>query len=488
MVSPILTLCPTRIPVLGLMLVLLSTGDAHADTDIIDDSDLPSVGEPADRVMTQTEEVRIKRFLKAQLYGHLPVSEDPESNAYIRSLADRILDQTGIEQEFDLLIVHNRQVNAFAMPGGLLAFYTGLITKARNESELAGVIAHEMAHVTQRHLARMKDYMSNSNFSLLTMAGVILAGVTQSSALLPAAVLGQAAETQRFLNYSRANEQEADRFASQFLAKAGIDPNGVANFFEVLLKHSDHHYGKDFEYLSTHPATPSRIVEARDRARQYQGSFTQDTMEFRFIRERMMSLQTPAHERLDLFRAKLDAGHEPQSPEQYGIAVAWQRQGDQTRALELLHSIRTSEPGPRLLRDLAVAESHKHLNQMGQALEMLESLYREHPEHAAVEFHLAQAYLTAGQADQALKLIRKRIRRGGQSPQAYRMLAEAANATHQPVISHIALADHYLSKGQLRQAANQLEIAEKHTKANSANQARINHRRKEILIMANELY
>lgn len=484
----ILSLRLTHATTLGVILVLLSAGPTQAHTDVIDDSELPSVGEPADRVMTQAEEARIKRFLKAQLYGHLPVSEDPESNAYIRTLADRILGRAGIRQEFDLLIVHNQQVNAFAMPGGLLAFYTGLITKARNESELAGVIAHEMAHVTQRHLARMRDHMSNSNFSLLTMAGVILAGVTQTSALLPAAVLSQAAEQQRFLNYSRANEQEADRFASQFLAKAGIDPNGVANFFEVLIKHSGHHYGKDFEYLSTHPATPSRIVEARDRARQYQGTFVQDTMGFRFIRERMISLQTPTHERLELFQDKLDSGHKPQAPEQYGIVVAWQRHGDHARALELLRSIKTDAPELRFLLDLATAESQKHLGQLDQALETLESLSREYPTHAAVEFYLAQAYLTAGQADQALKLIRKRIRRGIQSPQTYRLLAEAANATGQPAISHIALADHYLSKGQLRQAANQLEIAEKYAKASSANQARIDHRRKEILIMANEFY
>jgi len=487
-VACISSCCTIRAGLLGLLLASLIAGTVHAYTDIIDDSDLPSVGEPADRVMTQAEEARIKRFLKAQLYGHLPISEDPESNAYIRALANHILSRTGITQEFDLLIVRNRQVNAFAMPGGLLAFYTGLITKARNESELAGVIAHEMAHVTQRHLARMQDHMTNSNLSLLTMAGVILAGITQTSALLPAAVLGQAVETQRFLNYSRSNEQEADRFASQFLAKSGIDPHGVANFFEVLLKHSGHRYGKDFEYLSTHPTTPSRIVEGRDRARQYQGTYLQDREEFRFIRQRLISLQTPTHERLDLFQKQLDAGDQPGAAEQYGIAVAWQKHGDHAKALEILHGIQADAPELRLLLNLAIAESHKHLGRLDQAIGILELLYQENPAHAAPEFYLAQAYLAAKQPEQALKLIRKRIRRGIENPQTYRLLAEAANATGQPVISHIALADHYLSKGQLRQAALQLEIAEKHTKADSANQARIDHRRAEILIMARELY
>lgn len=487
--SPIPDLRLTKIGLLGLFLISLATSSAYANSDdIIDDSELPSVGEPADRIMTPAEETRIKRILKAQLYGHMPVSEDPEANAYIRALSKRILDRAAIPQEFDLLIVRSRQVNAFAMPGGLLAFYTGLITKARNESEFAGVLAHEMAHVTQRHLARMYDYMSNSNFSLLTMAGVILAGITQTSALLPAAVLSQAAEQQRFLNYSRANEQEADRFASQYLAKSGIDPNGVANFFEVLLKHSGQHYGKDFEYLSTHPSTPSRIVEARDRARQYQGTYVRDSEEFRYIRERMISLQTPTHERLDLFQNRIRAGDKPSAAERYGVAVAWQKHGDHSQALEILHSIKTDVPKLRLLLSLAVAESQKHLGRLGQAIKTLELLYKENPTHTAVEFYLAQAYLAAGQAGEALKLIRKRVRRGIQSPQTYRLLAEAANATQQSVISHIALADHYLSKGQLRQAANQLEIAEKHTKANSANQARIDHRRNEILIMARELY
>lgn len=469
---------------LGLLMSSLAAGSASAYSDVIDDSELPSVGEPADRIMTPAEEARIKRVLKAQLYGYLPVSEDPEANAYIRALAKRILDRSTITQEFDLLIVRDSQVNAFAMPGGLLAFYTGLITRARNESELAGVIAHEMAHVTQRHLARMYDYMSNSNFSLLTMAGVLLAGATQASALLPAAILGQAAEQQRFLNYSRANEQEADRFASQYLAKSGIDPNGVANFFEVLLKHSGQHYGKDFEYLSTHPATPSRIVEARDRARQYEGIYVQDSEEFRFIRERMISLQTPAHERLELYRNQVGTDQEPGIAGQYGIAIAWQEHGDHAQALEMLRSIETEAAGLRLLLDMATAKSQKHLGRLDQAVATLESLYRENPEHVAVEFYLAQAYLADGQGREALKLIRKHIRRGIQSPQTYRLLAEAANATGQPTISHIALADHYLSKGQLRAANNQLEIAEKYAKSNSANQARIEHRRNEILSMA----
>ena len=184
---------------------VLLAAPAGADPAVIDDTDLPSIGEPADRTMTAAEEARLGELLRAQLYGRMPVSADPEANAYLRDLGARMLAANGIEQEFDFLIVEDPAVNAFAMPGGVLAFNTGLIVRARRESELAGVVAHELAHVTQRHIARLYDQMASSQAGLLTGAGVLLAGLYQLSALLPAAYLAQAAEMQRRLNYTRAN-------------------------------------------------------------------------------------------------------------------------------------------------------------------------------------------------------------------------------------------------------------------------------------------
>ena len=403
-------------------LIVLSV--PRAESPIIDDSELPSVGEVADRTMTQAEEARIKRMLRAQLYGNLPISEDPESNAYMQDLVQRIRTAGEIEQEFDFLIVRDRQINAFAMPGGLLAFNTGLITQARNESELAGVVAHEMAHVTQRHLARMYDRMQNSNLSILTSAGILLAGLYDLSALLPATVLGQAAEMQRYLNHSRESEQEADRFATRFLARAGFDPNGVANFFEVLMQGRQPQYREDLEYLSTHPTSISRIVEARDRAQQYAGTFIQDRDLFHFIRERMISLLAPAHERLELYRNKLAAGHQPTPAEQYGAAVAWQKQGNHKRASEILANLETDVPDLHLLVTLARLRSLQHERDWSNLVQQLEQLHQEYPMHFAVEWYLAQAYLDAGRARDALKLARVRLRRGIEDPQTYRLIAE----------------------------------------------------------------
>ena len=486
----IMTLSPDVRRAIGaglLGLLLASSTSANPDADIIDDSELPSVADPANQVMTEAQEKRIKRFLKPQLYGNLPISEDPESNAYLWALAKRITEQAGIEQEFDLLIVSNSQINAFAMPGGLLTFYTGLLARARNESELAGVVAHEMAHVTQRHLARMQNYMSNSGFSLLTMAAVVLAGAANLSNLLPAAVLGQAAESQRYLNYSRANEKEADRFASRYLARAGIDPHGVADFFEVLMQHSGHQLDENLVYLSTHPASASRIAEARIRAQRYSGSYTQDREPFHYIRERIINLHSLTHVRLQKFRERRATNQRMSGAELYGFAVAMQQDRKHQEALELLGRIQTDDAEARILVQLAQAQSWTFLGHLGKSLPVLEKLHTEHPKNTAVEFYLAQAYLADERAGEALKLVRQRVRRGIHTPQTHRLLAEAANATGQPVISHLALADHYISKNQLYKAAYQLEIAEKRTKADSANQTRIDQRRAQILETVNAM-
>ncbi len=471
----------------GLLLGILAT-DVSADEhhNIIDDTALPGVGELADRTITPAEEANLKKLLRARLYGELPIEDDPESNTYMQTLLAQLRASNDIELEFDILIVRSRDINAFAMPGGLLAFNTGLIGQANTESELLGVLAHEMAHVTQRHIARMYDEMEHSNLSILASAAVLLAGAYSLSTILPTLMVGQAAQIQEFLNHSRASEQEADRFATRYLAKAGIDPNGVANFFHVLMKKSSQPQGKDFEYLSTHPTSQSRIVEAQNRALQYKGRFIKDRPKFSYIRERLNALLVAPHVRLQHYQ-NLALGNELTDVQRYGFAVVLQRRNEDERALAELQKIQPATPGVALLLELAAIRSVKHLGQIEQALERLLALYEQFPQHNDIEWYLIQAHLDMGNAQEALRLARVRIRRGVQDPQSYRLLAEAADATNQPAVVHLALADHYISQYKLRLAVQQVELAEKHIKINSANQARVQQRRKQILEMAEAL-
>ncbi len=460
---------------------LAAPGGAPADPELIDDAALPGIGEPADRTMTAAEEARLGELLRARLHGRMPVSEDPEANAYLRDLGARMLAANDIAQEFDFLIIEDPAINAFAMPGGLLAFNTGLIARARRESELAGVVAHELAHVTQRHIARLYDQMAHSHSGLLTGAGVLLAGLYQLSALLPAAYMAQAVEMQRQLNYTRANEREADRVATRYLARSGLDPRGVADFFEVLERPGERRVADDFEYLSTHPFTPERRAEAADRARQYAGRFVRDSESFRYIRARVEALQTPPREYLRQIRARREAGEPPGPAARYGEAVARLRQGEPDAALELLRTLAPETPAARLWTALAAAEARLRQGRPGRALALLEPLLARHPQHHAAELRLLEALLAAGEAERALALARARVRRGAREPRAFRLLAEAADAAGQKTAAHMALADFYTHRGQYRHALHQLELAQGGTKIGTANQARIDHRRAEVL-------
>ena len=461
--------------------LLAAPGGAPAASEVIDDTALPGIGEPADRTMTEAEEARLGELLRARVYGRLPVSEDPEANAYLRGLGARMLAANGIERTFDFLIVEDPAVNAFAMPGGLLAFNTGLIARARRESELAGVVAHELAHVTQRHIARLYDQMAHSHAGLLTGAGVLLAGLYQLSALLPAAYLAQATELQRKLNYTRANEREADRAATRYLARSGIDPRGVADFFEVLERPGERSLADDYEYLSTHPFTPARQAEAEDRARRYAGEFVRDSESFRYIRARVEALQTPPRERIRQDRARREAGEPRPSAERYGVAVARLRQDDPDAALALLRGLAPEGPAARLWIALAVAEVRLRQGRPRRSLALLEPLLERHPAHYAVELRLLDALLAAGEAERALALARARVRRGVREPRTFRLLAEAADAAGRNAAAHMALADFYTHRGQYRHALHQLELAQGETKIGTANQARIDHRRADVL-------
>lgn len=444
---------------------------------------LPDIGEPADQILTPQQERHLAKVLRAKLYGELPISEDPEANSYLKALAWELAHKNDLRQKFDILLVEHNVINAFAMPGGVLAFYTGLLLEARTESELAGVIAHEISHVTLRHSVRRYQKLEDSHLSTLGLVAIVLAGLVDTSSVLSTAYLSQAVVAQANLNYTRHHEQEADRVATQYMAAAGIDPHGMSKFFEILVSRGGLSYDDDMVYLSSHPTSPSRLAEARSRADQYQGEFRADSESFHYIRQRLASLLARPEDRLRQDQSKQSAGELRTSPWKYGVAVSHQRRGEHAEALEILNSLHPETAEAMLWVELARAYSYEKTGNRDKSLEMLDILSEKHPANYAVEWYRIQNYMAAGDGATALKLARARVRRGVDEPQTYRLVAEAANLDQQPVAAHMALADFHIRRAEYGQAENQLRLAQAQVKASSANQARIDARRAEILWM-----
>jgi beta-barrel assembly-enhancing protease len=250
---------------------------------------LPNMGDPASAVLTPSQEALLGETLLTQIRGALPISKDPELNDYVQALGTRLVSAgSDSGMEFTFLLVADPTINAFAAPGGIVVVNSGLLLTAQSESELAGVIAHEIAHIEQRHMARTYANAGSINLkTALAMLASIVAGAYGGANVGSAAMLStMAAGAQAQLAFSRANEQEADRVGMRLLAAARFDPQGMPNFLQRLQEYIQLNAGPIPEFLSDHPVTLSRIADTRSRALQYTGSFEKDSLRFEFANVR----------------------------------------------------------------------------------------------------------------------------------------------------------------------------------------------------------
>lgn len=231
---------------------------------------LPDIGSSAAAILSPDEERRIGEQMLRGLRGARAIADDPLLDEYIASIGYRLVAHSERpEQPFTFFVVRSEQINAFAAPGGYIGMNTGLIATAENESEVAAVLAHEVAHVTQRHLVRAFESMQKVSLPImLAMVGALIAASGSNGDAAQAAVVGGSALLQQQqINFTRGNEYEADRMGIQILARSGFDPQAMATFFWRMGRATRSNTGEGVpEFLRTHPVTVSRISEAKDRA------------------------------------------------------------------------------------------------------------------------------------------------------------------------------------------------------------------------------
>lgn len=427
---------------------------SHADL-----ADLPSMGDTAGRLISPEQEKQFGESFMRQIRRSGKLVQDPELNDYIQNLGYQLAaasDSPGYG--FTFFLVDNPSINAFAGPGGYIGVHTGLLMAARNESELAGVLAHEIAHVTQRHLLRA--YEAAQRMSLPTAAALIAAILigSQDGQAGQAALVGvQAASAQYQINFTRANEHEADRVGIQTLVRAGIDPRGMPDFFERLYQQNRLYGNRLPEFLSTHPVTTSRIAETAARAEAHAGQGRRDSLAFQLARNRLLVASTSQLRDLVAdYEARADSLGEA---DRFGYALALWRNGDRDGARRELTRLRQHNPD-RLSYPLSLARLELELNQPARALALYEELLDHNPGNVTITRAYAAALLSQDQAGRARDLLVNLIQRGEtRQPELYRLLAEAAGKAGRPRESHEATAEYYYLNGQTHAAIDQLELA-----------------------------
>jgi predicted Zn-dependent protease len=449
-------------------------------------SELPAMGEPVDRVLSPRQEAEIGRELMAQARRTLDLNHDPEIAAYLDAVGRRLAvhsDSTPVNG-YTFFVVRNPSINAFAGPGGYIGVHSGLILEATSEAQLAGVMAHEIAHVSQRHIARSFARSQRDSYATLAaiLAGIVI-GSQNPQAGQAAITGGIAAEQQRRINYTRSNEYEADRIGIALLARAGYSPAGMTEFFETLMKASGAGGGQVPEFLRTHPLSQNRIAEAAARAESLERpDQRRDTLSFQLMKVRIQAEYSDQPGRLhDLWRqrepsddANLAAARE------YGLAVLELRLDQPETARERLDELYANAPD-NLHYGLALARALQATGDGEEALATWRDTSALHPDSYPVAATGHELLLANDQADRAIELVTDYLRGDGPiEPEAWRLLAEAADAAGRPGRSHEALGEYYVRIDRLEQALTQLELALRRAQSGSTEHTRLSTRVEQV--------
>jgi len=466
-----------------IFLALLQFTPTHAVSN--NSLQLPDMGESIDSFMSAQQEQELGTAFMRNVRRSLPIIDDPQVSRYIQSLGQRLATHSNQpQQEFHFFVVDDTNINAFAGPGGYIGIHSGLILATRDEDELAAVIAHELAHVTQRHLARA--YQSASNMSLpLTaaiIAAIVLGGQAElgqlSEATLATAVAGSA---QQQINFTRSNEQEADRIGMQTLIRAGYTGNAMQRFFKRLLQASQYQEDAALEFLRTHPLTTSRIAGSHDPLDTLQpgpsGTRTQEQSEYPLIQARIRVLTTTDTDTLTrFFENQTTLG----SSKQYGLALTAIHMRQHEKARDILNVLIKQEPD-NIGYTLARMENEIENGSATQALSMLKEALQLYPNDHPLTLLYARALLKNDQYNKARTLLRQYLHTVKPTPVLYTLLAEAEGKRGDLSATHQAMAELHFLNGDSAAALQQIQLALKQGKDLSHNeQLRLQSRLKEI--------
>ena len=424
--------------------------------------DLPDIGSPADAVLSKNEENRLGRAIMAQIRASGELVEDPQITEYINEIGHRIAAHANADgnHEFSFFVVDNPVINAFALPGGFVGVHTGLLEATRNEDELAGVLAHEVAHVTQRHIARRIH--ANQRQSILTtaiMLGAILAGAAGAGgdAMQGAIAVAQGTAAQQQINFTRANEYEADRVGISALAAAGFDPQGMGSFFEVISRGTQPHEYRVPEFLRTHPVSSARIAEARGRARSYDPVHTADSITYGIAKARLVvaGKQTP-EEAVEYFERE---PYEYQSDvERYGRATAYLRAGRNVEANRILEELANKDPKV-IAYHIGLADAQLANEAIAESMGTFERATELFPRNTPLTIHYAEALLRIGQPRKAHDMLLDLLNTVPPTPEQVRLISRAAIEAGEVAEAHYYMAEYRLMIGDLVGGINFLQRA-----------------------------
>ncbi|MGQ0428830.1 MAG: M48 family metalloprotease [Gammaproteobacteria bacterium] len=448
-------------------------------------SSLPEIGTPANTTLSLIDEYRIGLTIVRGLRDAGQIVEDPEVTEYLQALGMRLASQAHEgAHRFTFFAVRDAGINAFALPGGFIGVNGGLVTATRSEAELAGVLAHEIAHVTQRHIARSIQNAGRANMASMAavLAAILISATTgmPSDALLGTVTAAQGLAAQQQVNYTRANESEADRVGIGVLASAGFDPVAMPEFFWTMQQRTGGAGRNIPDLLRTHPVTTERIAETRDRASRMERPRSADSTSYALIRERLaVAALAPETAFRDLYLRAGSVDLPSTDGEQYGRALVLLRAEAPEEAIPILQSLLERRPDVTLYH-VALGQAELAAGRLPASRATLEHAMRLFPRSVPVTMRYAETLIRDGDAKRAHLVLLDLFNNVPPTPEQARYTAFAANAAGDVADAYYYMSEYHVISGDLALAIDQLRLAQAVPGLNDVQRERFDARIREL--------
>lgn len=441
--------------------------------------------------VTPPEERLLGDIFLRKLRGNTPVMDDPLVQTWLENLSYRLAFHAGMSRpDLQIVVIPDRRINAFAVPGGIIGVNAGLFLYAENESEFAAVLAHELGHVQQRHYARTVEQAGQDNWLYLgaLLASIALASSSSGDAGMALGASAQAAMIQQQLSYSRQHEREADRVGMQTLLDAGYSPLAMPHFFGRLERES-RQVGFMPDFLLTHPLTQDRIADSLGRARNLPATGETDSLAYRLVRMRLMALVEDADPRsVDNFRQKLK-DHPELEEARFGLALALKNLQQFEQARQEMSVLLSAHPGAV---DYVVARADIELadNKPEAALAILQQALSLTPDSVALRLYAAHAANLSLNGERAIAWLEPLSRQRPLDPVVWELLSEACLQRKDSVGVLRSRAEYRFLSDQSDKAVKDMEQAIRLAKGNYPLQAKLQDRlgkMREMVVLEKEV-
>ena len=413
-------------------------------------AELPELGDPTLKSFSTEEEKKLGLMFYRTLRNNLRFVDDPQLNYYIKNLGQKLATHSDANNNnFKFFIINSPTINAFAGPDAYIGINSGLFLESSNESQLASVMAHEISHVSQRHLARaINESGSTAIATFATVLAAILLGTQDSDITQAVLYTGLAGSQQKAINFTRNNEYEADRIGIGILAKTGINPQGMVDFFSTLLSKNG---TGGIEYLRTHPLNSNRVSEAKDRIKHSQRNLPNDSQDFQFARARLEVLS-----RADTSNIKNDvtAGRDDISLYKYSLELM--RASRWSKAIKQLETLSRRNNHPWI--KLALAEAYQANNQTQQSLTLLRKLSELFPGYLPVTLLYTRILTANDQPLKSIALLKHQLQINDEAI-IHKTLAQAYFKNGQISAALESTGNQYLKEGYYELALQQYDLA-----------------------------